>query len=134
MILRQLRTSAALRRRANDGGILAALRAELAHELSSSAPSPPPSFHSQVTHGTHLVPPPPGWFPNPNPAPHAHLSPPFAGRTRLRHRVGRPPRAGCAAAPPGRFRGGPRVGAACAATVRRPSAATQGGTHEGVRQ
>uniref|UniRef100_A0A0A9DMJ6 Uncharacterized protein n=1 Tax=Arundo donax TaxID=35708 RepID=A0A0A9DMJ6_ARUDO len=47
MFLRRLRTSAALRRGANDGGVLAALRAELAHELSSSAPSAPPSFHSE---------------------------------------------------------------------------------------
>ncbi|XP_062198166.1 mitochondrial acidic protein MAM33 [Phragmites australis] len=47
MFLRRLRTSAALRRGATDGGVLAALRAELAHELSSSAPSSPPSFHYQ---------------------------------------------------------------------------------------
>jgi hypothetical protein len=38
MFLRRLRTSAALRRGAIDGGVLAALRAELAHELPSSAP------------------------------------------------------------------------------------------------
>ena len=49
MFLRRLRTSAALRRGASDGGVLAALRAELA----SSAPSDPPPFHSQVTH--HLI-------------------------------------------------------------------------------
>ncbi|KAL6905660.1 hypothetical protein ACP4OV_003261 [Aristida adscensionis] len=47
MFLRRLRTSAALRRGAADGGVLAALRAELAHELSSSGPSPPPPFHCQ---------------------------------------------------------------------------------------
>ncbi|CAL5098393.1 unnamed protein product [Urochloa decumbens] len=47
MFLRRLRTSAALRRGAKDGGVLAATRAELAHELASSAPSAPPSFHSQ---------------------------------------------------------------------------------------
>lgn len=46
MFLRRLRTSAALRRSAND--VLAAVRAELSHELASSAPSAPPSFHSQV--------------------------------------------------------------------------------------
>ncbi|KAL6641926.1 hypothetical protein ACP70R_020107 [Stipagrostis hirtigluma subsp. patula] len=47
MFLRRLRTSAALRRGATDGGVLAALRAELAHELSSSTPSSPPSFHCE---------------------------------------------------------------------------------------
>nr|TKW07718.1 hypothetical protein SEVIR_7G325600v2 [Setaria viridis] len=47
MFLRRLRTSAALRRGAIDGGVLAALRAELAHELPSSAPSVPPPFHCQ---------------------------------------------------------------------------------------
>ncbi|RCV36974.1 hypothetical protein SETIT_8G025300v2 [Setaria italica] len=36
-----------LRRGANDGGVLAAIRAELSHELASSTPSAPPSFHSQ---------------------------------------------------------------------------------------
>ena len=53
MFLRRLRISAALRRGASDGGVLAALRAELSHELASSAPSDPPPFHSQVTH--HLI-------------------------------------------------------------------------------
>jgi complement component 1 Q subcomponent-binding protein len=53
MFLRRLRISAALRRGATDGGVLAALRAELSHELASSAPSDPPPFHSQVTH--HLI-------------------------------------------------------------------------------
>jgi len=47
MFLRRLRISAALRRGASDGGVLAALRAELSHELASSAPSDPPPFHSQ---------------------------------------------------------------------------------------
>nr|CAB3462999.1 unnamed protein product [Digitaria exilis] len=47
MFLRRLRTSAALRRAGTDGGILAALRTELAHELSSSSPSAPPPFHCQ---------------------------------------------------------------------------------------
>ncbi|CAL4989733.1 unnamed protein product [Urochloa decumbens] len=47
MFLRRLRTSAALRRSATDGGVLATLRAEIAHELSSSAPSVPPPFHCQ---------------------------------------------------------------------------------------
>ncbi|CAN6380491.1 unnamed protein product [Urochloa humidicola] len=47
MFLRRLRTSAALRRGAKDGGVLAALRGELSHELASSAPFAPPSFHSQ---------------------------------------------------------------------------------------
>ncbi|CAM0146105.1 unnamed protein product [Urochloa decumbens] len=54
MFLRRLRTSAALRRGAKDGGVLAAIRAELSHELASSAPSAPPSFHSQVTN--HFLP------------------------------------------------------------------------------
>ena len=45
MFLRRLRTSAALRRGASDGGVLAALRAELSHELTSSArPIPLPSI------------------------------------------------------------------------------------------
>ncbi|PUZ62885.1 hypothetical protein GQ55_3G022500 [Panicum hallii var. hallii] len=47
MFLRRLRTSAALRRGANDGGVLAAIRTELSHELTSSAPSDPPPFHFQ---------------------------------------------------------------------------------------
>ncbi|OEL12860.1 hypothetical protein BAE44_0026122 [Dichanthelium oligosanthes] len=47
MFLRRLRTSAALHRGATDGGVLAALRAEIASELSSSAPSAPPPFHSE---------------------------------------------------------------------------------------
>ncbi|CAL4911706.1 unnamed protein product [Urochloa decumbens] len=47
MFLRRLRTSAVLRRGAKDGGVLAAIRAELSHELASSAPSAPPSFHSE---------------------------------------------------------------------------------------
>nr|CAB3489026.1 unnamed protein product [Digitaria exilis] len=45
--LRRLRTSAALRRGANDGGVLAAIRSELSHELASSAPSAPAPFRSQ---------------------------------------------------------------------------------------
>nr|CAB3459306.1 unnamed protein product [Digitaria exilis] len=45
--LRRLRTSAALRRGANDGGVLAAIRSELSHELASSAPSIPAPFSSQ---------------------------------------------------------------------------------------
>lgn len=40
MFLRRLRTSAALRRRATAGGVLAAVRAELANELSSSTTPP----------------------------------------------------------------------------------------------
>ncbi|KAF8664658.1 hypothetical protein HU200_054367 [Digitaria exilis] len=48
--LRRLRTSVALRRGANDGGVLAAIRSELSHELASSAPSAPAPFSSQVTH------------------------------------------------------------------------------------
>ncbi|XP_051185891.1 uncharacterized protein At2g39795, mitochondrial [Lolium perenne] len=52
MFLRRLSTSAAaaLRRRrrgAKDDGLLPALRAEIAHELSSSPSSSPPSLHSQ---------------------------------------------------------------------------------------
>jgi hypothetical protein len=46
MFLRRLRTSAAVRRGATDGAVLAAVRAELALELSSSAPPP---FRSEVT-------------------------------------------------------------------------------------
>lgn len=45
MFLRRLRTSAALRRGATAGGVLAAVRAELANELSSSAPPP---FRSEL--------------------------------------------------------------------------------------
>nr|UFM55671.1 MAM33 domain-containing protein [Zea mays] len=45
MFLRRLRTSAALRRGATTGGVLAAVRAELANELSSSAPPP---FRSEL--------------------------------------------------------------------------------------
>uniref|UniRef100_A0ACD5XTF1 Uncharacterized protein n=2 Tax=Avena sativa TaxID=4498 RepID=A0ACD5XTF1_AVESA len=52
MFLRRLSTSAsaALRRRrrgAKDDGLLPALRAEIAHELSSSPSSSPPSLHSK---------------------------------------------------------------------------------------
>uniref|UniRef100_A0A0D9XWQ8 Mitochondrial glycoprotein n=1 Tax=Leersia perrieri TaxID=77586 RepID=A0A0D9XWQ8_9ORYZ len=49
MLLRRLATSA-FRRGANDGGVLAAVRAEIAHELSTSSPSPSsssPSLESQ---------------------------------------------------------------------------------------
>ncbi|PUZ43633.1 hypothetical protein GQ55_8G024000 [Panicum hallii var. hallii] len=47
MFLRWLRTSAALRRGATDGGVLAALRTELAGEFSFSGVPLPPPFHCQ---------------------------------------------------------------------------------------
>ncbi|EEC68830.1 hypothetical protein OsI_37403 [Oryza sativa Indica Group] len=47
MLLRRLAASALRRGGANDGGVLAAVRAEIAHELSSSTPSSPPSLQSQ---------------------------------------------------------------------------------------
>ncbi|XP_071681160.1 uncharacterized protein [Lolium perenne] len=52
MFLRRLSTSASAalhrrRRGAKDDGLLPALRAEIAHELSSSPSSSPPSLHSQ---------------------------------------------------------------------------------------
>ncbi|GJN13847.1 hypothetical protein PR202_gb00595 [Eleusine coracana subsp. coracana] len=50
MFLRRLRTSAVLRRASKDGDVLAAIRAELAHELSS-APSSPPSLSSEDAPG-----------------------------------------------------------------------------------
>ncbi len=43
-----LAASALRRGGANDGGVLAAVRAEIAHELSSSTPSSAPSLQSQV--------------------------------------------------------------------------------------
>ncbi|GJN07052.1 hypothetical protein PR202_ga24842 [Eleusine coracana subsp. coracana] len=46
MFLRRLRTSAALRLASKDGGVLAALRAELAHELSSAPSSSSSPFHA----------------------------------------------------------------------------------------
>ncbi|TVU27073.1 hypothetical protein EJB05_29652, partial [Eragrostis curvula] len=58
-------TSAALRRASKDGGVLAAIRAELAHELSSSGPSSTPSFPSQVT--LRFLLPHQSVTPNPNP-------------------------------------------------------------------
>uniref|UniRef100_A0A0D9XNX3 Mitochondrial glycoprotein n=1 Tax=Leersia perrieri TaxID=77586 RepID=A0A0D9XNX3_9ORYZ len=67
LLLRRLATSA-FRRGANDGGVLAAVRAEIAHELSSSSPSPslslsnpryPPS-HSPPIQRRYLIP--PLWF------------------------------------------------------------------------
>ncbi|KAF0897179.1 hypothetical protein E2562_034229 [Oryza meyeriana var. granulata] len=64
MLLRRLATTV-LRRGANDGGVLAAVRAEIAHELSSSHSSSPPSLQLQSTTiaSSHSSP------PNPNPAP-----------------------------------------------------------------
>uniref|UniRef100_A0A0E0R3Z3 Uncharacterized protein n=1 Tax=Oryza rufipogon TaxID=4529 RepID=A0A0E0R3Z3_ORYRU len=47
MSLRRLAASALRRGGANDGGVLAAVRAEIAHELSSSPSSSPPSLQSQ---------------------------------------------------------------------------------------
>uniref|UniRef100_A0A0E0BNN3 Mitochondrial glycoprotein n=1 Tax=Oryza glumipatula TaxID=40148 RepID=A0A0E0BNN3_9ORYZ len=47
MLLRRLAASALRRGGANDGGVLDAVRAEIAHELSSSTPSSPPSLQSQ---------------------------------------------------------------------------------------
>ncbi|EES15558.1 hypothetical protein BDA96_08G015700 [Sorghum bicolor] len=56
MFLRRLRTSAALRRGATDGGVLAALRAELAHELSaSSGPSAHPPLRPEDASGFDTV-------------------------------------------------------------------------------
>ncbi|XP_066359151.1 uncharacterized protein [Miscanthus floridulus] len=56
MFLRRLRASAALRRGATDGGVLAAaLRAELAHELTFSSPSTPLRFRFEDASGFDAV-------------------------------------------------------------------------------
>ncbi|KAJ1256332.1 hypothetical protein BS78_K047800 [Paspalum vaginatum] len=55
MFLRRLTTSAALRGGATDGGLVAALRAEIAHELSSSAPAAPAPFPSEDAPGFAVV-------------------------------------------------------------------------------
>ncbi|KAL5205163.1 hypothetical protein ABZP36_033372 [Zizania latifolia] len=54
MLLRRLSASAALRGGANDGGVLAAVRAEIADELSSSSSSLP-SIQSQDVPGFSIV-------------------------------------------------------------------------------
>jgi hypothetical protein len=84
MFLRRLRTSAALRRGATDGGVLAALRTELAGEFSFSGVPLPPPFHCQVT-PSH----PPSHIPNPNSAPHSH-SHTFAPHSRRTHLTSSP--------------------------------------------
>jgi hypothetical protein len=72
-----------VRRPSKDGGVLAAIRAELKHELSSPLSSPPP-FSSEVTHRYLLA----HRFVNPNPNPQpqrrqSHLSfPPPVRRMR----------------------------------------------------
>ncbi|WVZ88121.1 hypothetical protein U9M48_034672 [Paspalum notatum var. saurae] len=56
MFLRRLTTAAAaLRGGATDGGLVAALRAEIAHEISSSAPAAPPPFPSEDVPGFAVV-------------------------------------------------------------------------------